>query len=505
MAFKISNIAKNTSYFTLALVLQKVISFAYFALLARYLGPEDLGKYYFAISFTTIFAIFIDLGLSNVLTREVAKKEKSLLVSFCSGSSHFKNKEINSQNIAQSILSTVLAIKIPLAAISFLVVLFLINIMSYPELSRHLVYVSSVSMILDSFTLSFFAVLRGFHNLKFESIASVIFQLIVLVGGLFIMKAGLGLRWLMGILVLASLFNFFYSSTLVYKKLKIKIKPQFNFSLVQTIFKLSIPFALFAVFQRIYTYFDSVLLSVLAGDRYIGLYQVAFKIVFALQFLPMAFIASLYPAFAAYWSQNREQLAITFERALNYLIIISLPIAMGIAVLSDKIVIIFKQDFSQSALLLRISMLALLFIFLNFPIGALLNACDKQNINTRNMGITLAASIILNLVLVSFFQNRFGNGAIGASITVVLSNFLMFVLGMYWVPKITKYRMKAVLNVFLKSLFGAILMGVLAFYLKSSVNIFLVIIISGALYFILLFVLRVFRREDVFSIINSFR
>ena len=74
---KILNIAKNTSYFTLALIVQKIISFSYFTIIARNLLPDDLGKYYFAISFTTIFAIFIDLGLSNVLMREVPKiKEK---------------------------------------------------------------------------------------------------------------------------------------------------------------------------------------------------------------------------------------------------------------------------------------------------------------------------------------------------------------------------------------------------------------------------------------------
>jgi len=74
MPEKITNIAKNTSYFTLALILQKVISFTYFVLIARAIGPEDLGKYYFAISFTSIFGIFIDIGQSSVLTREVAKR-----------------------------------------------------------------------------------------------------------------------------------------------------------------------------------------------------------------------------------------------------------------------------------------------------------------------------------------------------------------------------------------------------------------------------------------------
>ena len=75
MSERITNIAKNTSFFTFALVLQKVVTFVYFTILARNLLPEDLGKYYFAISFATIFMLIADLGLNNVLVREVAKRK----------------------------------------------------------------------------------------------------------------------------------------------------------------------------------------------------------------------------------------------------------------------------------------------------------------------------------------------------------------------------------------------------------------------------------------------
>ncbi|MCX6800130.1 MAG: oligosaccharide flippase family protein, partial [Candidatus Falkowbacteria bacterium] len=107
---KVHQIAKNTSYFTLALILQKVLSFTYFAIIARALGPEDLGKYYFAISFTSIFAIFIDFGLSNTQTREIAKNNSK----------------------AQEITSLVLAIKIPLLIVIYSFVAILVNLMHYP-------------------------------------------------------------------------------------------------------------------------------------------------------------------------------------------------------------------------------------------------------------------------------------------------------------------------------------------------------------------------------------
>lgn len=473
---KITNIAKNTSYFTFALILQKVISFTYFTLIARALGPEDLGKYYFAISFTSIFSIFIDIGLGSILTREIAKEKER----------------------AGGLLGTIMAIKIPLSIISFILVAVVINLLGYPELTRDLVYLSAICMILDSFSMSFFATIRGFHSLGYESISSVIFQGVVLLTGVAIIRMDLGLRWLMGALVAASIVQVIYSALLIKVKWKLSLKPVFDYALIRQTVILAIPFGLFSIFQKLYTYLDSVFLSLLAGDRYVGLYQISFKIIFALQFLPLAFVASLYPAFSAYWRNNREQLPVTFERAMNYLIIISLPISFGIASLADKIILIFKSEYTEGVLPLQIIMLSLLFIFINFPIGSLLNACDKQKINTVNMAIALVVSVAMNLVLIPLY------GASGASITVVATNFLMFIMGIWWVPKIIEYRLSKNLKVFFKSLFSAILMSAVGFYLKEFLNIFLVMPLAGALYFVFLFAMRGIRKEDIVSVWNSF-
>jgi len=473
---KISNIAKNTSYLTVALVLQKVISFTYFAILARNLGPEYLGKYYFAIAFTTIFSIFMDFGLANVLTREGAKKPEE----------------------AQGFLGSILAIKIPLSILAVLASVLVINVLDYDILARQLVYISLGCVILDSFTATFFSMIRAFHNLMFESIASIAFQVIVMVFGLGALYSGLNLLWIMAALLLASGFNFIYSAAVLRLKWKIKIWPKLDWKLSKPLIYITIPFGLYAVFQRVYMYLDSVLLSLLSGDKSVGLYQVAFKIVFALQFLPMAFTASLYPAMSAYWARNREQLAISFERAMNYMIIISLPITFGIIVLADKIMLVFKKEYLEGILAMQIIVGSLVFIFMNFAIGALLNACDRQKVNTANMGVVLIFAVVLNLILIPRF------GASGASLTALLTNVLMFCLGIYWVPKIISYRHWKVLKVFFKSMVSAGLMGWVVWYLKSGLNIFADVFIGALVYFVILFLLGGFRKEDVLSIWRSF-
>ncbi|MFA6306420.1 MAG: flippase [Patescibacteria group bacterium] len=476
MAEKITNIAKNTSYFTLALILQKIISFTYFVLIARAIGPADLGKYYFAISFTSIFGIFIDIGQSSVLTREVAKRPDN----------------------AEKFFSSVFLIKLPLALLAMLAAFSLINFSAYPEITRQLVYLSMFCMALDSFTLTFFAVSRGFHNLKYESISSVIFQLIVLAVILTVLKFNLGLVWLMMSLVLASLYNLIFSFYILKTRWKLKINWRPDKILIKSILMISLPFAVYAIFQRLYMYLDSVMLSLLSGDHQVGIYQIPFKIIFALQFLPMAFVASLFPALSHYWHNNREQLAITFERAMNYLIIISLPVSVGGIILADKIMIIFKSGFNDAILPLQITMGAVVFMFLNFPAGSLLNACDRQKTNTINMGIVLTASVILNLILIPRLE------AAGASLTALLTNLLMFILSMWIVPRITKYDYKKIIAISVKSLLAVAVMGAVGYYLKNQVNLILTVILAGLSYFIALYIFKGFKKEDVISIYQSF-
>jgi len=470
------SVTRNTSYLTFALILQKVVSFIYFTLLARNLGPENLGRYYFAISFTTIFSIIMDFGLVNVLTREVAKKKLE----------------------AKNLLGSVVAIKLPLAFLTLLLIYLAAQIGGYGDQVKILIYLSSAIIVLDSFTSAFFGVIRGFHNLIFESISSVIFQLIVLISGLFFMYNGFSLPWIFSALLMASVFNFIYSYGMLSRKVGVSIKLFYNKALIKTIVLIAIPFGIYAVFQRVYTYFDSVLLEHFAGDKYVGYYQIAFRIITALQFLPGAFIASLYPAMSNYWVSNRKQLSVSFEKALIYLAIVSLPISAGVVALADKIILLFKSGYGEAVLPMQIIILSVLFIFINYPIGSLLNACDRQKNNTYNMIAVTIVSVILNLILIPQFK------AVGASITVLATSILMTILGIYWAKKTISFDGKKIISAFGKIFTAAAVMGLAVFYLKIHLNVFLTVPLGAILYAAMLFLFKTIGKDEISHIYKSF-
>ena len=70
---KINEIFKNTSWLLISQIITSIFGFVWIVLLARYLGVSDFGIMNFAISFTSIMSIFIDLGINTYITRDLSR------------------------------------------------------------------------------------------------------------------------------------------------------------------------------------------------------------------------------------------------------------------------------------------------------------------------------------------------------------------------------------------------------------------------------------------------
>jgi O-antigen/teichoic acid export membrane protein len=468
-----AKIAQNATFLTVALALQKALSFFYFILVARFIGVENTGKYSFSLSFVTIFAIFLDFGLTQILIRETARDPKN----------------------ATKYLSNIIGLKLIGSLIIYFLAIVIINLMGYPEITRQMVYVAGVVMLIDSFALSFYGVLRGLHNLRFESFGVVLNQIIVLFVGLLVLKFNLGLVALVAVYLIGSLFNFFYALSRLIFSFKIIPKISLNRAVIKQILILALPFAMAGIFARIFGSIDMVMLSKLADDRAVGLYSVAYKIIFALQFIPLAFSASLYPAFSGYFVRSPQLLAKTFVRSMNYLMILALPLSVGIITIANKVIgPVFGSSYSESILTLQILSSALFLIFICFPVGAMLNAGNQQSRNTVNLGLVTGVNITLNLIFIPLFSQA------GAALASLLSYVLLFILGLAVVEKIAVYDKKYLLLSFLKVLTSSVIMGAVVLALKDYLSFILVIPLGALIYFMTLFIVGGFGKEDILQI-----
>lgn len=472
------SISKNTFLLTSAYIFQKIFAFVYFTILARWLGAEDIGKYTFAIAFCGIASVFIDLGLTNVLIREIAK---------------FKDK-------AKAYLANILGLKLILGFFIYLVVIFLINLWNYPVEVKMLVYIIGFNFIVDSFVLSFFGFFRSFHNLKYESLAIIINQLVIVAVGLIGVVLDFPL-YVLGIALLAgTLFNFVFCLYVLKKKFNLFLSFRYEKDVVKLLCKMAVPFALMAIFARVYSSIDQVLLSRMVGDVYVGWYGVPYKLTFAFQFIPAAFSASLYPVFSTYYQNDQKKIKETFERVLFFLIVLSLPMVFGIISLARELILnIYTVEYLPSIFTLQILIIALFFQFVSYPVGSLLNGCNRQKENTINMGIGMVVNIILNIILIPYYQH------LGAAIAAVVTMALMFFLNFIWVNKITPVNYKFILVKFLKALSLSILMALVIFGLKPYINFVALIFIGAGVYVGGMFLVKGFVWQDINRIIQALR
>lgn len=436
-------ILANTSYLTIAFVLQKILSFLYFIYIARYLGPVDLGLYDPIKSLIPILLILIDFSLSVVLVREIARKPEN----------------------TESYLSTVLGIKFITAFIIILGMGIYTNFSGNSSLVKIILYVDALIVALDTFTVTFFAVFRGLQNMKYEAMGVIGTQIMTIVVGVISITMGWGLQALFIAVLCGSFFNFIFSFLMLRRKLKVRISFRWDMDLIKRFLKIAVPFAIAAIFVKIYTFTDRYMLLFIAGQSYVGWYVTAHKLTYALEFIPSAFGVSIFPALSEYYVNSKEKLAATFEKAMHYLLVLSVPISVGIFILAEKIVVsLYGEVFRASVVPLRILIVGLIVIFLNFPVGAFLNACNKQVINTRNMGITVLINILLNILLIKHFTFN------GAAFSALLSGFVLFFLGLRWVGKVVDYNKKFLLQSLGRTLFSGLIMGIVLFLFVSNVD-----------------------------------
>jgi O-antigen/teichoic acid export membrane protein len=469
-------ITSNTSFFMVALIIQKVLSFVYFTILARNLGAEGIGQYFFAISFASMFSVLMDLGLSPLLIREVAKKEDQ----------------------AEKWFQQIFTLKLIFASISILIVTALNFILFYSDPVRNLIFLTTAIIVIDSFTLLFYAFIRGQQNLKFESAGVIIFQLIVMVVGLSLLSFTSNIFILLTVLFAASFFNLVYSGIILNKKFALKLKLYFSKDLAKKIMLIALPFALAAIFAKIYAYMDTVLIKIFLGDAEVGFYSVAYKITFALQFIPLAFVAALYPAFSNYFKTDLEKLKRTFAKAFNYLAFIALPLSFGIIALADEIINKLYTDDFDSVWPLKILIISIPFLFINFSLSSFLNATERQKINTRNLGVIMIFNVVLNLIFIPRF------GVWGASLASTLSTLFLFILNLREIMKVIHMPIRF-FRPLLGSLFSAFVMYLAVIYSKDIVGWILSILVGAAVYLLLMLITRTIKKQDLFFIKNSFR
>ncbi|MFA6512126.1 MAG: flippase [Patescibacteria group bacterium] len=445
-------IARNTGYLTVAFIIQKALSFGFFIYYARVLGPGDTGKLVTAISLATLFGIFIDLGFSPILIREVSRAKER----------------------AQELLSNILWIKIFFSIITYLALVIFVYVLSgnYNALTRQLIFFAGGITILESLTLSLYGVFRGFQNLKHEAIGSTLFQFFAVAFGVIAMQITQSVYIPALSLLFGAGVNFLYALIALWKKHKITFSLAHQTKTLTFLIQLLWPFLIAGIFTRIYAFIDVVILSLFATDVHVGWYSAANKILLAIQFIPIAFNNSVYPALSTFFVSDPGQFRRLFARVMFFLASIAFPLTAGIVVLADRIIPILSDAYNESIFALQIIAFALFFMFVNVIFSSYLNAANAQKRNTFNLGIIVVINVTLNLILVPLYQH------IGTSIALLATAIALFLLNAYSAHKVMPLQRMRLLSGFLRTAFAGAGMALIILLVKSFLSFPFVVLVG---------------------------
>jgi len=171
----------------------------------------------------------------------------------------------------------------------------------------------------------------------------------------------------------------------------------------------------------------------LLGDREVGLYSAAVKLVEVWYFIPMIITQSLFPAIVNAKKINEELYYERLQQLLSLLIWIAISLALIICLLSKHIIyFLYGERFIEASPALAISVWASLFVFIGVGTSQWFLTENLQNLSFFRTLYGAIINIVLNFILIPFF------GIIGASISTILSYSIAAYLSLLFNKKTIK-------------------------------------------------------------------
>ncbi len=220
----------------------------------------------------------------------------------------------------------------------------------------------------------------------------------------------------------------------------------------------------------------------------------------------MAMAASLVPAISeSYSKNNKKELLEKISTGIKTTIIVALPAAVGLSLLSKEIVHLLWGEAEAGGEILRILSINVVFISLAQTLTSILQGMNRVFIPVRNLIIgVIIKMIISNMLLVTYLN------IIGTVIGTICGYVVIMLLNLYELRKIIKFKIE-MKGMLFKPIIASLVMAIgvkvtfrYAFLLINieSISTLLAIVVGMLLYFVVMFLLGgidLFKKESIFS------
>jgi O-antigen/teichoic acid export membrane protein len=385
---------------TLAPMAARIVDAAFALVYLRLLGRTDVGAYTFLVVFTTYLDTLIDFGLNALVAREVARGEASPARAF---------RTVNVLRLG------LWALGLPVVAVVYGPLRGIVNLPDDAVLAGLLFYLALLPSVLAKTATG---LLWAAERLDFTAAVSVGTTLLrVSIGGVALL-AGLGL---VGLGAASLLVNVFSATALVILAVRYAgarhTMPDITRGPGHWL-RESWPLFVNQLLQGLFFKIDALLLPGLVSPAAAGVYAAAYRVSEGAGIVSSSFTLALFPRLA-----REHDLSGAYRLALRILLKLGVPLAAGIALLSESIIGVVggREYLPDSAVALSILICYLPLSYANGLTQYVLIAAGRQRVLTAAFLAALGFNLLANLWLIPRFSY------VGAAWVTVFSELVLLV------------------------------------------------------------------------------
>lgn len=464
--YGINSITFNASFLVISKFVEKNFRFVYLIILARYLGPKNIGLYNFGIAFYLLFMPLVMWGMREFLGVVIGKEKK---------------------DYTEAIANT-LFLRLITTVLGFTAFLSIGWLTSEDLQSLLLISIFAVALFGRSFAFYGRDLFIASERSHYSALSEVGFRLFEFVCGSLWLLLGGGLFGVCfihaGAWVLEGITMLFCSK----RKLSFHIIfPKYHE--IAHIFVQCLPFALYMIFWMGFQHIGMVLLKNLANNEaYLGYYAVSFQLILNLILLPQVFSQAALPVLSRVQSRGSRENEVYLETVVKMSCLLSTLLIIFVLFFRHWCIeLLFGSDYLPAANTLLIFSVCLLFLFVVPALDKIVLASQRK---IQAVFINLFAFIFnVSLTIVLFSRFSFLSPALAMAISSIVLLVLNLMLIHFGIFRLKWWRM--VLRPYLYSLFA---LGVALILIEHT----WIGCISGVLALLILFVFgRVFSKEEI--------
>ena len=393
------------------------LSLVWTVFVPRALGPAGMGELVVATSITSIVSAAIGLGIGTLMVRDIARN-------------HGAAPRLVGQAIA---LRLVLAVPAVLAITAYA-----IAIHPPPELAL-VMALATAAMVVGLFSGPFLVALQAMERMHYVAYSDVLSKAATALVGVALVFVGfrlVALMWLsLAMAAVVLVLSWWWSRP--YFKIDWRVQaPRVGRMVID-----SLPFWTTGLLLTFYMWIDALMLSVMVPTNVVGWYGVPTKLFGTLLFVPVILATAWLPRLSAAFREGVDPLRKTAKPALELVLVLCMPVAAGTALVAGPLIRdLYGPLFKPSVSVLIILALTLPPTYFNIIANQVLVATNRQLSWTKVMVAAAVINPVLNFFLIQYFQSQQHNGAVGAAISLLVTEVGMAIAGLLLVPGILDSR-----------------------------------------------------------------